>query len=187
MNKREAIVVVEGKNDYSKLKSIYPNMQIMITNGSAIDKSLISDLIKLSKNNEIILFLDPDGPGRIIRKTLENSLSKVSHAFLDTNKAISRNKRKVGIEHAKEIDIRYALDNYYKPNNKFLYSFQDLYDWGLVGSSFSAYKREYVGKKLNVGYNNGKTFLSRINMFSIERGQLEKYVKEYESEHTKKN
>ena len=114
MNKRETIVVVEGKNDYSKLKSIYPNMQIMITNGSAIDKSLISDLIKLSKNNEIILFLDPDGPGRIIRKTLENSLSKVSHAFLDTNKAISRNKRKVGIEHAREIDIRYALDNYYK-------------------------------------------------------------------------
>lgn len=187
MNKEGVIVVVEGKNDYSRLKVIYPSMQIMMTNGSAISEQLISDLKELNKKNEIILFLDPDGPGRIIRKVLENSLSNVSHAFLDTNKAISKNKRKVGIEHALEEDIKYALDNYYKHNNKLLYSFQDLYIWGLVGNHFSSYKRAYIGKKLNIGYNNGKTFLSRINMFSIERKLLERYVKEYDYEHQKKD
>ncbi len=187
MNSKGIVVVVEGKNDYSKLKSIYPSMQIMITNGSAISDKLINDLKLLSIDNEIILFLDPDGPGRIIRKTLENSLSKVSHAFLDTNKAISKNKRKVGIEHALKEDIIFALDNYYKASNKSIYSFQDLYDFGLVGNNYASFKREYIGRKLNIGYNNGKTFLLRINMFSIDRKLLKRYVKEYDDEHEKEN
>ena len=141
MTKKGIIVVVEGKNDYSKLKNIYPNMQIIITNGSAISDELVANLIKLKKDNEIILFLDPDGPGRIIRKHLENVLSNVSHAFLDTDKEISKNKRKVGIEHATERDLRFALDNYYKEDKKEIYSFQDLYDFGLVGNNFASYKR----------------------------------------------
>lgn len=187
MTKKGIIVVVEGKNDYSKLKNIYPNMQIIITNGSAISDELVANLIKLKKDNEIILFLDPDGPGRIIRKHLENVLSNVSHAFLDTDKAISKNKRKVGIEHATEKDLRFALDNYYKEDKKEIYSFQDLYDFGLVGNNFASYKRAYIGKRLNIGYNNGKTFLSRVNMFSIERKLLEKCVKEFDDDDIKKN
>ena len=187
MNKENVVVVVEGKNDYSRLKAIYPLMQIITTGGSAINEELIKNLNELSKRNEIILFLDPDGPGRIIRKNLERELSKVSHAFLDINKAISKNKRKVGIEHDKEEDIRFALDNYYKPKKSFLYSFQDLYNWGLVGSKYSSYKRKFICQKLNIGYNNGKTFLSRLNMFSIDRKLLEKYIKEYDNDDPKKN
>ena len=44
---RPKVYVVEGKNDYSKLKQLYPEMFILTTNGSEILDSTLDALIKL--------------------------------------------------------------------------------------------------------------------------------------------
>ena len=53
------ILVVEGKNDYSRIKQIYPNLDILITGGSAISEKFLSDLKELAKTNKIVVFTAP--------------------------------------------------------------------------------------------------------------------------------
>ena len=57
-----SIIVVEGLHDEINIKSVYPDATCVITNGSAVSDETIKLLKKLSKNNEIIIFTDPDSP-----------------------------------------------------------------------------------------------------------------------------
>ena len=50
-----SVIVVEGIHDEMKIKSVYPDANVVITNGREISDKTI-DLIKtLSLNNEIII------------------------------------------------------------------------------------------------------------------------------------
>lgn len=93
------VVVVEGKNDANKIKSIFPNVNIIITNGSEINKQTIEDIYKASLNDEVVLCLDPDGPGEKIRRKILEKVTNVNQVFAIKSKAISKNKKKIGIEH----------------------------------------------------------------------------------------
>ena len=64
------LIVVEGKNDKNKLENIFKDANIIITNGSEISEDTLNTIKKLSENNEIVLCLDPDGPGEKIRKKI---------------------------------------------------------------------------------------------------------------------
>lgn len=57
------IIVVEGIHDQMRILSLFPNSHVVITYGREISKETINMLKTLTQNNEIILFLDPDGPG----------------------------------------------------------------------------------------------------------------------------
>ena len=105
------ILVVEGKNDYSRIKQIYPNLDILITGGSAISEKFLSDLKELAKTNKIVVFTDPDFPGEKIRKTIQEHVPNSEHVFINKQKAISRNNKKVGVEHASINDIISALEH----------------------------------------------------------------------------
>ena len=50
------IIVVEGAHDVSKVKSVYPDANCIITNGREIAKETIDLIKKLSKTNNIIIF-----------------------------------------------------------------------------------------------------------------------------------
>ena len=99
------IVVVEGLHDLERLKSIYEDIDVLITNGSEIEENLPT-IIEASKKRDIILFLDPDYPGERIRKKITEVIPNAKHAFLKKDLAISKNKKQVGIEHA---ILRYFL------------------------------------------------------------------------------
>ena len=103
------IIVVEGKNDASKLKSIFPEIECFITNGSAVLEH-IEELVELSKTRELILFLDPDYPGERIRNLITQRID-CKQAFIKKSNAISKNNKKVGVEHASKEDIIEALEN----------------------------------------------------------------------------
>ena len=109
------IVVVEGLHDLERLKSIYEDIDVLITNGSEIEENLPT-IIEASKKRDIILFLDPDYPGERIRKKITEVIPNAKHAFLKKDLAISKNKKKVGIEHAKKEDIIDALNNVLTPS-----------------------------------------------------------------------
>ena len=171
--KYNEVVIVEGLHDLERLKRIYPDMDILITNGSEIERNL-PEIIEISKKREVILFLDPDYPGERIRKILNKYIPNAKHAFLKKDLAISKNKKKVGIEHAKDSDIIDALNNVLSvSNSNDLVSLNDLYKLGLIGEENSSKLRNEICLKLNLGHTNAKTFLKRINMFGITVKQLE--------------
>ena len=161
------VVIVEGLHDLERLKSIYKDIDVLITNGSEIDKYL-PQIIEISKKRDIILFLDPDYPGERIRKIIQQHIPNAKNAFLKKNLAISKNHKKVGIEHAKKEDIIEALESVLSPSETTgEITYLELYDLGLFGNENSAKLRDEVCLKLNIGHTNGKTFLKRINMFNI--------------------
>ncbi len=170
------VVIVEGLHDLERLKSIYPDIDVLITNGSEID-SYLPQIIEVSKKRDIILFLDPDYPGERIRKIIQSNVPNAKNAFLKKNLAISKNRKKVGIEHAKKEDIIEALENHLsvvKKDN--LITINDLYKLGLIGENNSQKLRDEICENFNLGHTNAKTFLNRINMFGIDIKDIEKVL-----------
>jgi len=168
------IIVVEGEHDKAKILSIYPDLEIIITNGSEVSQATINQLKELAKTKKIIVFLDPDSPGERIRSILDNNIPNLSHAFLEKKKAISTNKKKVGVEHAKKEDIIASLNNLLTiKEEKGNLTMNDLYELGLIGFKLSSKKREYLSTIYPIGHTNGKTLLKRLNYLNISKKELE--------------
>ncbi|ASZ08758.1 ribonuclease M5 [Mesoplasma chauliocola] len=115
------IIIVEGKSDSQKLKQIYGEKLITVeTNGLGLDEKKIELIKKLSENNKIIIFTDPDGPGKRIRETLINHINKdVYNAFI-LKTDVDPKSKKIGIAEASNEAIKKALENLvtYNKNNE---------------------------------------------------------------------
>ena len=175
------VIVVEGIHDEMKIKSVYPNANVVITNGREISDQTI-DLIKtLSINNEIIIFTDPDAPGEAIRKRITDAVPTAKQAFLRKKDAISKNKKKVGIEHASKEVIIESLENVYTYNelNESI-TMSDLYNLGLNGFPNSKILRDRISEYLNIGMPNAKTFLKRLNLIQISLEELKELCQKLE-------
>ena len=180
------IIVVEGKNDASKLKSVYPDIECFITNGSAFEERM-EELVELSKTREIILFLDPDFPGEKIRQGIMKKIN-CKQAFLKKSLAISKNNKKVGIEHASKEDIMFALEHALTISNdktQELITINDLYDLNLIGNSNSQKLRNIICEKLHIGHCNSKQLVNRLNMFNISKSRVLEVLKEQELDELK--
>jgi len=180
---RPKVVVVEGRNDASRLKQIYPDILIITTNGSAIKEDSVQLLNELDETHDIILFLDPDHAGERIRRILSKQLKHIYHAFIDRDVAYSKNMRKIGIEHASEEDIKNALGDiqavHQESTSDVTYSF--LHDMKLTGNKDSRSLRDKVSKKLRLGHVNGKTLYQRLKMFEISQKQVIEVISESSS------
>jgi len=171
------IIVVEGYHDEARIKSVFKDANCIVTNGSEISKETIELIKEMSKNHRIIIFTDPDYPGERIRSIIEKEVGNVSHAFLNKKDAISKNKKKVGIEHASREAIIEALKNVYNDDEiKYNITNQDLFELGLNGSINSHILRERISDILNIGNPNAKLFLKRINLLGITRKNLEELI-----------
>lgn len=163
------VLVVEGKNDKARLLAIFPNLNIITTNGSEISDDTLEMIKELSKNHKIILFLDPDYPGERIREKINNYVPGCDNVFIEKRYAIDERKHKVGIEHASLQDLKQALENRISYSNKTNnFKMKDLFDLGLIGKDISVKKREYLASVLHIGNPNGKTLLKRINYMGLK-------------------
>jgi len=95
------ILVVEGKNDASKLSSIVSS-PIIITNGCDLSKRLIKFLQSVEKKNKLLLLFDPDAAGCNIRQSLITNLN--NYEIIRTNEPVYVSKKKFGVH---EMDINY--------------------------------------------------------------------------------
>ncbi len=171
------IIVVEGIHDVSKIKSVYPNCNCIITNGREISQDTIDCIKELSKTNQIIVFTDPDSPGERIRDIISKEVINCKHAFLRKRDCISKNRKKVGIEHADTEAIKEALANVYSNQIiKETITNIDLYKLGLNGNKNSSMLRDKISDELNIGRPNCKTFLKRLNLLQITYEELENLV-----------
>ncbi|MCR5786850.1 MAG: ribonuclease M5 [Acholeplasmatales bacterium] len=175
----KCIIVCEGIHDEERIRKVFHNAFCITTNGSEISDETLKMIKEYSKDYKIIIFTDPDQPGERIRHRVLEVVPNACEAFLPKKICISKNHKKVGIEHAPLSDIKDALENYID-KDAVLGSLElnDLYDLGLVGASNSSMYRANISAKLNIGNPNAKTFLKRVNALGITKEQLLKMIGE---------
>jgi len=173
------IIVVEGYHDQIKVNSVFPNTNCIITNGSEISDETLNLIYKASFENEVILFLDPDYPGKKIMKKIMDTGGNFKLAYINKEKAISKNKKKVGIEHANKKDIYDALINSVNMDQKNeKIKFKVLMDRGLASKPGANILRRKVSNALNIPYANSKTFLKYMNILNIDVERIDEIINE---------
>ncbi|MDE6894110.1 MAG: ribonuclease M5 [Malacoplasma sp.] len=164
------VVIVEGKSDTSKLKSIF-TVDTIETNGLSISEKKIKEIISVSQKKGIILFLDPDGPGEKIRKKLTEIIPNTKQCFIE-KKDIKKGK-KIGVAEASVESIINAFKNitkFSKNNNSI--------DWkSYLELDFSSKSsRIFICKKLNISYCNHKQLFKRLNMLNLSYDDIKKLL-----------
>ncbi|TWT02162.1 ribonuclease M5 [Planococcus sp. CPCC 101016] len=172
------IIIVEGKDDTVAIKRAV-HADTIETNGSAITAETLQRIAHAQQKRGVIVFTDPDYPGRRIRAIIEEHVPQAKHAFLAKEKTIAKNGKGLGIEHARDEDIREALKAVYTPveeERAVEITMEDLIDAGLVAHPKAKQRRIQIGNKLQIGYTNGKQLQKRLYMFGISKDQFIKAV-----------
>ena len=180
----QEIIVVEGKDDTTAIKRAV-GADTIETNGSAINEATLKRIEHAQKKRGVIVFTDPDYPGRRIRAIIEERVPNVKHAFLAKEKTIAKNGKGLGIEHANDDDIRYALSNVYTVATEALeelITLEDLVVAKLIGHPKSKERRNRLGDILNIGMTNGKQLHKRLIMFQITTEQFAEAIMQIEQE-----
>lgn len=172
-----SVIVVEGLHDAARIRLVYKDAHIIITNGTSLSDEVLNEIIKLSKDNEIILFLDPDYPGNKIRQLIASKVDNVLHAHV--KRELATNGKKVGIEHASLETIKQAL-HVKALINKTDITTSFLLDYGYIGHIDARQKRLDLLNYFDIGYVNGKGLLKKLSLFGITKKQ----VIDYESKKT---
>lgn len=173
----EEIIVVEGKSDTVAVKRA-AGADTIETNGSAVNEKTIQQIRHAQETRGVIVFTDPDFPGRRIRAIIEERVPGVKHAFLPKHQTIAKNGQSLGIEHADDQAIREALASVYTVNTHIIEEIpmSRLMDAQLIGHPQARRRRERLGELLQIGQVNGKGLKKRLEMFRITPDQLEEAI-----------
>lgn len=176
------IIVVEGKSDTRRLKEIFPDINTIETNGSAIDERIIAEIKSAKDKRGVIILTDPDYQGEKIRSIINQLVPGCKNAYIKQELAINHKKHKVGVEHCDKETIMTALANLTEfENGENDLTYQDLYDLKLSGAPNSRMLREYISDRLNLGYNNAKQLYRKLKLFNISKTTLQKLIDEYDA------
>lgn len=182
----QEIIVVEGKDDTTAVKRA-TGADTIETNGSAISDEVLRRIAHAQKKRGVIVFTDPDYPGRRIRAIIEERVPGVKHAFLAKAKTIAKNGKGLGVEHACDADIREALKNVYTLSDSQTeekITLEDLMTAKLIGHPQSKMRRDQLGEILNIGMTNGKQLHKRLMMFQITIEQFAEAIRQLDQEDT---
>lgn len=175
MNKQfiNAVVIVEGKTDTAKLQKLF-NVETIETNGTSLNKKKIDEIIKISKTKDIILFLDPDGPGEQIRKKITQYVPNCYNCFINKKDIMSNKKNKIGIAEANDESIYEAFKNIKKFDNQ-----NQSLSWEEYISLDLSNKlvREMLCNKIGISYCNHKQLYKRLNMLNYDKIKIETLLK----------
>ena len=164
-SKIQQVVVVEGKTDTNHLKKLF-NVDTIETNGSALNATTLHLIKQVASTRGIILFLDPDYTGNLIRKKISQYLDKYDEAFIVKD---SWKTKKIGVNEASDENvIRYSKNDQQSISLK---EYQKL--------NIDTYsKREWICKLYNIPYSNNKQLLKRLNMLKITYKELKDKINE---------
>lgn len=172
------VIVVEGKRDSQRLFDCVQCLTIE-TNGSALHDDVIREIGVALELHGVIVFTDPDYPGKQIRHKIRNIYPTVKEAFL--KREVAQGKRgKIGIEHATCEEIIRALEVVMTNdvNQPDIYSVRDMMRYGLSGQRESKILRMRVCDALNIEYSNAGQLLNKLNRYQISRVRLEGILSE---------
>lgn len=168
------VIVVEGKDDINAVKRAV-DAEIITTCGMGITEEILEKIEKAAERCGIVILTDPDYPGEKIRSIISNRVGSCKHAYLTQDQARCRETGKIGVEYANVQAIQNALiqAKVQQKNEEKIYTLQDLYRWGLIGSSYGGKRRIKLGQILGIGYTNAKQFLRRLNYYNIPKWEIE--------------
>ncbi len=170
------IIVVEGRDDTAAINRAVQAITIE-THGFGINKNTWKKLENAYKNNELIIFTDPDYAGVNIRKKILKKFPNCKEAFLSQSKATK--EKNIGIENAKPNDIIEALKKAKCSIKEDIVEFDinDMVEYNLTGTKESKKRRECLGDILGIGYGNARTFLKKLNGYNISREEFLNSIK----------
>ncbi|CAM3101427.1 ribonuclease M5 [Streptobacillus ratti] len=180
--KIEEIVVVEGRDDVTRLSQVIDATIVQLNGSTGLSKEKISYINELSKRKDILLFTDPDFTGKKIREKINKNIEgKVINIYVSREEA-TRNGN-VGVENINNKKI-YDIFSEYLSNKlvsndnkeKYVYNIDKLLENGLIGDKLSKLKREIIGDILKIGYYNSKGLLSMLNCMNISYADFENAV-----------
>lgn len=172
--KIKEVIVVEGKSDTVAVKRA-TGADTIETNGSAIDEKTLIRIQHAEEVRGVIVFTDPDYPGRRIRAIIEERIPTVKHAFLEKKKTIAKNGQGLGIEHANDEDIKAAIHAVYTIDDRLPVDvpLTRLMEAKLIGHPDARKRRQRLSELLQIGPVNGKGLKKRLEMFRISDEKLE--------------
>lgn len=164
--------VVEGMMDEDRLKKI-GCLFVIKTGGKYIRKEIMDFIEEVHQVRELVLLLDPDGPGRNIENQIIKRVGPCLTIHVEKKDAIKKDK--VGIA---ETDME-VLKNYLRPYiHHDLYSDEnlsleedDFYDLGLIGAGGKK-KRMVLVNKYHIPYTSGKNVEEALLMLSKSKTDI---------------
>lgn len=174
------IYVVEGIRDEETLRKIDPNIITIKTNGFSFDDELINKLIELEKEYKIVLILDPDYPGRKIRDTIADKLKNPHHIYLPKDKAVSKSKQKVGLEHVDVNILKEILEKeiIFNKNEIGSLKLSDFIELKLTGNIDSQKNRLKITEYFHLPICNSKRLIKYLNQLGISYEKLKEVLNE---------
>lgn len=153
-------IVVEGKYDKQKLSALFDTWVIAVGGFRVFrDRALLDTLRRAARQNGIILFMDADGAGLVIRNFLQGAIGDgtVRHAYTPQIPGCEKRKRvpgKAGLLGVEGISDEILIDCILRaaPQEatdvivKNPVTRMDFYDLGLSGAPDSAAKRRCLLK-----------------------------------------
>ncbi len=179
----QEVIVVEGRDDSQRLIQTYgPQIKTIETNGSALSRQTLQQIVRAAETSGIIVFTDPDYQGERIRRLIQEAVPEARHAYLSQDQArAQRPGCSLGIEHAQAADIRSALAKVMTPqlaNDLDRIPMSELMRLKLVGHSQARRNRQRVAQHFNLGHLNGKQLQKRLAQYNIQLSELERFMKE---------
>lgn len=163
-------IVVEGRHDEAKLKGIL-DAHIIVTQGTHLSLETLAYIVDMHQDHGVIIFTDPDTPGKLIRQRILERIPEAKQAFLAQKDA--REKRKVGIEHASPEHILAALENLYTfKEQDSMIQMKHLIELGLSGQADSASRRNKLCHQHHLQEGNAKLFLQQVNAKGLDLKDL---------------
>lgn len=168
-------IVVEGYHDKQAiLKVVQAN--VIITNGAQIKAKTIELIKATQQSSGVIVFTDPDNPGKRLRALLDDKIPGLKHAVLPQH--LARDKNKVGVEHASSEHILLALENLYTLDEQDSnLTLNDLIELGLSGKPESQGRRNQVANSLHIQEGNAKHFLKQCQFKHLNKEDIEETIK----------
>lgn len=168
--KIQEVIIVEGIHDQDAIKQAV-EADTLVTHGTHISKEMLDFIEHIHKLRGVIIFTDPDTPGDQIRKKIMQRIGGCKHATLSNKQ--TRNKGKVGIEHASSEDIKEALLKVVSFDHRSeSLSWHEFLDLGLTGLADSKLRREKVCRAFALPYANAKTLYQYINMCGLTKYEI---------------
>lgn len=172
------LIVVEGKNDAHAVRQALGEVDILWTEGYGLTKKKLAYIAEMAKRQGVIIFTDPDTVGEQIRNRIRTYVPEAKHAYL--TRKVATKLGDIGVENAELHEIRRAFVHIQQEQGTLveIFTIEDLFLVGLVGSVRASEYRLALGRKLGIGDTNGKQFLHRLNRFGISREVFFNAVKE---------
>lgn len=176
------LYIVEGKTDVDKLKKVGCEY-VIETGGEFIRKSVLNFIVKASFIRKVILFLDPDGPGKNIENQLKSNVDIYKILYLEKKLAIKSNK--VGVAQAdiniiKDFLVTYIEQDLKIEESKLLPS--DLIDLKIYDDK--NFKAKIIDR-FSIPYKTSKKILYCLNILHVSKNELLGLINEWERKNYK--